>query len=157
MVRQATQQNPIAGARAASAALQVQLRGAHHALLGAMDNMQQVTLGQLPERSRFAAARWRLSQASLMRRSLSARIIAYISDRIDADDHERLGGFQAADRRMMQRSAQHVGAWTIDTITNDWPGYCEASREIRSHMKAHVELECRMIMPMLERLATRGL
>ena len=136
--------------------LLVQLRGAHDALLQEMANLEQVTRGPLPELARFAASRWRLSQASLRRRSLSARVVQQLAGRVEGPERENLAAFQQADRGMMQRSAEHVRNWTNEAIVQKWASYCEASRLIRQHMDAHVSLERQLLYPMLERLAAGG-
>lgn len=143
--------------RSPSWTLLVQLSGAHDHLLQEIENFGQVARGSFPDSSQFAAARWKLSQASLRRRSLSARIIEFLSARLEGEDLANLAAFQAADQKMMQRSARHVGRWSIQTISKDWYVYCAASRDIRMLMKAHVQLEQQMLYPMLEQLSLRGI
>jgi hypothetical protein len=136
--------------------LLVELSGAHDQLLREMENVGVVTNGPAPDSAQFAAARWRLSQASLRRRSLSGRIMEYLSVRVEREDLPHLATFRAADQLMMRRSAQHVHQWTMHSISQDWKGYCAASRDIRALMKAHVELEKQSIYPILEQLSTRA-
>jgi hypothetical protein len=141
---------------APSSTLLVELSGAHDDLLREMENVGAVTSGPAPDSAQVAAARWRLSKASLRRRSLSARIMEFLDARVDTDDLPHLAAFKAADQMMMRRSAEHVHQWTMHGIGEDWKGYCAASRDIRALVKAHVELEQRSIYPILERLSARA-
>lgn len=134
--------------------LLVQLSGAHDHLLQEIGNFGQVTNVPTPDSTQFAAARWRLSQASLRRRSMSVRVIEFLSVRDELEDLPQLAAFKTADQMMMRRSAQHVHEWTMRTIFQNWNSYCIASHDIRALMKTHVELEQRSIYPLLERLST---
>lgn len=138
-----------------SGTLLAQIGGAHEQLLREMERLDCLTLGSLPATSELTNARWQISQASLRRRSLSMRIVDFLSIRLKSGQ-DRLNLFREADQAMMRRSAQHVGMWTIETIRRDWNGYCAASREVRMHMRAHLLLEKQTLYPQLEQLAARG-
>lgn len=97
----------------------------------------------------YASARWRLSQASLKRRTLWVRIFEHLVPRAGPRDAADLQSLQTANVEMLRYSAAHVGKWTIDTIEADWPGYCEASRAIRWKMKAGMGAEKRVLHPLL--------
>ena len=140
-----------------SSALLVQLSSAHEQLLGEMDNLDRLTLGSQCELQMLATGRWRIGQASLRRRSLASKTFDFLAGRLDGMDLMRLREVQTADQQIMRRSAAHVGNWTTQTICQNWKGYCEASRDIRMHMKAHILLERQSLYPPLERLAERGI
>src|SRR5687768_664450 len=140
-----------------SGALLVQLREAHERLLGEMVRLDRVTLGPLADGSEFAAARWQLSQASLRRRTLSARIADFLAGRIEEGDARCLKMLQSENQVAVARSARHIRDWTAQAIRQDWTGYGIASRQIRLLMKANILLEQQMLCPILERLADRGL
>lgn len=135
--------------------LLVQLNGAHDQLATEMDSFERVTLGPPPALAELTNSRWRLSQASFRRRSLASTIVSYLAGRLDGDDLARLKQVQLADQQMMRRTVAHVGSWTTRTIFKDWQGYCHASRDIRSHMKSHIQLERESLYPLLEWLARR--
>lgn len=138
-----------------SGTLLIQLAGTHDQLVREMEKLDHLTLGSLPAASALTAARWQLSQASLRRRSLSTRIIDFLSTRLD-NGGEGLKTLREADQAMMRRSAQHVGKWSTESICRDWNGYCAASRDIRLHMRAHMLVEKQTLFPLLEQLAARG-
>ena len=138
-----------------SRALLVQLRDAHERLLGEMEKLDRITLGPLADGSEFAAARWQLSQASLRRRTLSARVAEFLVGRIDDGDARRLKMLQSENQVAVTRSARHIRDWTTQTIRQDWIGYGMASRQIRMQMTANILLEQQMLYPILERLVDR--
>jgi hypothetical protein len=139
-----------------SSALLVQLSSAHDRLIAEMENLDRMTHGPRPELSEITTGRWRLGQASLRRRSLASRSFDFLAARLEGSDLMLVKKMQATDQEMMRRSASHVGNWTTRTIWEDWKGYCAASRDIRTHMRAHILAERQMLYPLLERLAEAG-
>lgn len=138
-------------------ALLVQLSSAHDQLALEIENLDRITHGAALDRREVSTGRWRISQASLKRRSLACRTFNFLAERLAGVDLATLKAAQSADQEMMRRSASHVGNWALKTIFNDWQGYCAASRQIRAHMKAHIEMERQTLYPMLERLAEQGI
>lgn len=137
-------------------ALLVQLSSAHDQLALEIENLDRITRCEMPDQQELTGGRWRISQASLKRRSLACRTFDFLAGRLDGADLATLKSAQASDQEMMRRSAAHVGNWTMKTIASEWQGYCEASRQIRMHMKAHIEFERRALYPLLERFADVG-
>lgn len=141
---------------APSAVLLEQLSGAHDQLIVEMENIERITHGPQPEPGELTAGRWRISQASLRRRTLAASIRDFLANRLDGADLESVKKVQLADQDMMRLSARHVGAWPIKAISKDWRGYCDASDFIRAHMRTQILLERQLLFPLLEKLAERG-
>lgn len=137
--------------------LLVQLSSAHDQLLTEIENLDRTTLGTQPELSEITTGRWKISQASLRRRSTAMRVYDFLADRLEGSDLAVLKMAQTTDQEMMRRSASHVGKWTTQAVCENWKGYCSASREIRMHMKSHILLEKQSLYPLLERLAERGI
>lgn len=137
-------------------ALLVQLSSAHDQLIAEMGNLDAITRREAAEPADITSGRWRISQASLKRRSLACRVFDFLADRLEGPDLAMLKEVRAADQAMMRRSAAHVGKWTMENICSDWPAYCDASRNIRVHMSAHIQLERQSLYPVLEALADRG-
>lgn len=141
--------------KSAAAALLSQLGQAHEQLLREMENMDRITLGPIPDARELTAARWRIGQASLRRKTLSAGILAFLADRVDARNAGTLKVLRSENQLAMSRSTAHVYGWTVQTISRDWDRYCRASRDIRMQMKANILLEKQSLYPLLERLAGR--
>jgi hypothetical protein len=137
--------------------LLVQLSSAHDQLLTEIENLDRITFGIQPELSEITTGRWKISQASLRRRSTAMRVYDFLADRLEGPDLAALKMAQSTDQEMMRRSASHVGKWTTQAVCGNWKGYCNASREIRMHMKSHMLLEKQSLYPLLERLAERGI
>lgn len=139
----------------AAAALLSRLGEAHEELLREMENMDRVTLGPIFDARELTAARWRIGQASLRRRTLSASVLSFLTDRVDDRDAGALKLLQSENQREMSRSTAHVYGWTVRAISQEWNRYCQASRDIRIQMKANILLEKQLLYPLLERLAHR--
>ena len=139
-----------------SGVLLAQLNGAHEQLIVEMENLDRITDGPPPELGELTASRWRISQASLKRRSLAARVYDFLSNRLEGADLQQVKETQAQDQEMMRRSARHVCDWSMQAICRNWQGYCDASHDIRIHMSAHILLERKSLYPLLEKVAGRG-
>ena len=131
------------------------LQAAHQALLGEMANLDVLTREAALDSLRFTSARWKVSQASLRRRTLSARIREYFRARGTADEIRELAELENSDQALLRASADHVRTWSAQAIREDWPGYCQASRQIREQMRQFIALEQRRLYPLLEKAAGR--
>lgn len=135
---------------ATSAHLLLELRNAHQNLLAAMAAMDNLTREPQTDRARYAKARWRISQASLARRTLWGTIFRHLMPRVSSEEVVHLEHLRTADQQMLRHSANHIAIWILARIEADWKGYCEASIAIRWRMKCCLDAEQRILYPMLE-------
>ena len=126
------------------------LKKAHRNLLSAIDELASLTRGPLPEKERLVGVRWRVSDASLIRRLLWGRIHAYLGERADADVERDLRVLQEADINLIRASASHVARWPAEAIIEDWDGYCRASDVMRGAMIDAIAREESLLYPILE-------
>lgn len=126
------------------------LEEAHERLFSEIANMDELTLRTDPDWSTFFRARWRISEASLTRRTLAARAIDNLLTRARGDEVGLLKSLKASDQEMLRLSARHVQEWPLSAIQKDWAGYCVASRVIRKHMIAFLNSEQQALFPMLK-------
>jgi hypothetical protein len=126
------------------------LQEAHERLISEIANLGELTRHPEVDWPTFCAARWRVSEASLVRRTLVARITDYLLPIVGEDDRAALKGLTAADQTMLRFSAEHVRLWPLKAIQNDWSGYCTHSRLIRSRMTDSLKAEQRVLIPMLK-------
>ena len=136
-----------------------ELRDAHRQLLTEIANMKALTEEPQPDANRLATARWRISQASLRRRCISARIRDALLPGVSAEDRASLKSLQEADLELHRRARTHVSTWTTekDKFKRAWQGYCEAAQLMLWHIDAYIALEQRMFYPIIERAERRGL
>ena len=132
-----------------SAALFASLREAHENLIAAMEVMEQVTRQPLADRIQFTAGRWRISHASLARRSAWDACFRHLHPLVHPRTARVLEELNSEDFELMQLSAAHVARWSVDSIEHEWPTYCEASRTIRGRMAVRIAAEKRLLYPLL--------
>lgn len=128
---------------------------AHVRLLASLNRLADVTGGRFPDRARYTQARFRLSHASFTRRTILENVFQLLLPNATPDDLRALGDLQSTGSAMRLESAAHVSRWTADAIEADWPAYCAASAALRRRMKARVEIEKRLVYPLLEQRALR--
>ena len=153
MTNPAARRFPISDSAVLERSMLSQLRSAHRTLVAQIANMESVTVGTRHDPAVCMAGRWKISQASLARRVLSARICDYLLARRGPPDTDRLLALRQADRELLGRSAGHIAKWSPDAIGADWRGYCVASCEIRVRMREQIVQEERVLYPLLGRPA----
>lgn len=127
-----------------------ELKEAHEGLLCAIETLAQLTRGTVPDKGELAAARWRVSAASLSRRLIWGRIHSSLARRVtDLDVDRELRHLQQVDISLMRASAKHVGTWSLAGIIDDWAGYRQASKDMLCKMKEGISEEKRLLYPIL--------
>ena len=53
------------------------------------------------------------------------------------------------DFELMHLSAAHIARWSADSVEQEWPTYCHASRAIRGQMAVRIAAEKRLLYPLL--------
>jgi len=132
-----------------------QLTKAHELLRQEMQTVDSMTREARPSDGPFTNARWQISQASLRKRALVAKIVDYLIGQLDHEATLSLKAVRTADQQLLRRSASHVRFWSSRAIRQNWEGYCDASRDIRRHMSAQILLEQQTIPPLLLQMADR--
>jgi len=137
------------GLSLASADLLERLRDAHREVFECMAEMERITEESAPDVQRYTAARLRISQASLKRRSLWQKARSHLEGRIgDSTDLKLLG---SNDSELGFYSTNHISRWTVAAIQSDWTGYRDASRRMRRRMSDCIRTEQRLLYALLAR------
>ena len=127
------------------------LRAAHCEVLKCIAELARVTGEPGPDVSRYTAARFRISRASLERRSLWQRARRHLQSKITAADAEKIRFLASIDSDLGRCTTDHVGRWTLAAIQRDWPGYRDASRHMRQRMSECIKAEKQILYPLLAR------
>lgn len=127
------------------------LRQAHARLHQCILEMERLTSRNVAEQVEIAAARYRISRASMSRRAAFTEICQVLRASLADADRAALFTVIENDRSNSKSSADHVTRWSADRIRADWPGYCRASKAIRREMLKQVALEVQLLLPMLQR------
>jgi hypothetical protein len=145
------QPQPQATPHASGPALLAELTAAHAALLERIAELGAITGQAAAPRLEYSAARMRLSQASIDRRTVLNRTLRHLSEQADDATALVLARVREADGELIAHSVKHLATWTAESISADWRGYCEASREMRDHMARTVHAEAELLKPLLAR------
>jgi hypothetical protein len=150
--------NPSANDTPASPSALTELRDAHRQLHNEVANMKAVTREPQPDADRLANARWRISQASLRRRRISASIRDALLPAVGVQDRVTLKSLQEADLELHRKSREHVSTWTTqkDKFETDWQGYCKAAQLMLMHTDNYLLLEEGIFYPIIERAGRRS-
>lgn len=131
------------------------LKDAHRNLIAQMTAMEALATADEFDASLCTSGRWRLSQASLTRRLLAARICQYLLSRPEVAETAEIKRLADADQAMLRESTAHLGRWPTARLVADWQGFCLASRDIRRKTHEHIAHEQRLLYPLLEDAANR--
>jgi hypothetical protein len=94
-----------------------------------------------PDMASLSAVRLRLTQASRRRAALANAMIDELAANGSADTRAQLDALRQDLRRARFTSAEHIGHWTMRSITKDWAGYRAASGHIRTAMRKQIDRE----------------
>lgn len=125
------------------------LKRAHDRLIAALDGLAEVTADPIPHRARFTEARFRLSNASLIRRGMLREAVDYLCERAGPDEARALRQLQSAGPELLLESTAHVRKWTTDAVEANWPDYSLASAAMRLRMAARIDSERAVVYPLL--------
>lgn len=128
-----------------------QLRQCHAEVRACSEEMETLTSLPTPDRLAYTTARFRISRASMARRTCFNGICAELSKTASQQEAAVIEQVKQIDRALMGKSADHVMKWTSDAVAADWLGYRNASRRIRGHMAAELQAEENLLFPLLER------
>jgi hypothetical protein len=127
------------------------LRQAHADVRACIDEMEILTSKSTATQLEYTSARFRISKASMARRSLFNSICAEFRKNAVPSEAEIIDQLSTADRELARRSAEHVKQWSTEAVAADWQGYRLASRQIRARMAMELDAEARLLFPLLER------
>jgi len=127
-----------------------ELKAIHDHLREAISELAAVVTQPEMNDAALTAARLKLTRASRRRRSLIESSIYPLLHDVPAPEATRLEELRLEAARMAVQSSDHIGRWTMRTISADWSGYQRASAAMRASMLNRIEREATIIYPLLE-------
>ena len=127
-----------------------ELKAIHDQLRQAIAELAAVVTQPEMNDEALTAARLKLTRASRRRRSLIDSSIYPLLHDIPAAEAARLEELRLEAARLAAQSSDHIGRWTMRTITADWPGYQRASAAMRASMLKRIEREAAILYPLLD-------
>lgn len=125
------------------------LEAAHREVEASLDEMDLVAGDAVPDAVRFASVRLRAGQAILAKRQITTKVCNHLIPTVAIEDAEAIRDLKYRDSERSNLISDHVRRWTPDAITNDWQGYCQASREMRGGVREMIVAEKRLLYPLL--------
>jgi hypothetical protein len=132
-----------------------ELKAIHDQLREAIAELAAVVTQPEMNDAALTAARLKLTRMSRRRRSLIDSSIYPLLYDLPAAEAVGLEELRLEAGRLAAQSSDHIGRWTMRTITADWPGYQRASAAMRASMLKRIEREAAILYPLLETRAKR--
>jgi hypothetical protein len=131
------------------------LRELHLEILDKLGELDHLVMSDQPQIERLMGVRHGLTRASrartmLLEREIYPRLLSGPSVKM-ADDIRRL---QAEGKQDLATSSQHIGRWSLRTITEQWEQYRTASNSMRAAMRRRVKVEQELLYPLLAAIPT---
>lgn len=126
-----------------------ELREAHSSVRDCLREMDVLTSRGELNLVELTSARFRISKASLARRSLFTTACVALGKLGSEGGKAVVESLRRLDGQMRVKSMSHVGHWTANSIASDWLGYCAASRELRADMEKQLTTEEALLFPLL--------
>ena len=127
-----------------------ELKALHAELREAIAELAVVVARPEPEDEALSAARLKLSRLSRRRRSFIESTIFPELDGLPVTDAAQLAELRLETANLLVKSSEHIGRWTMRTISADWAGYQRASAAMRASMLKRIEREAAILYPLLE-------
>lgn len=125
------------------------LQTLHRQLLEMIDELEALCALPKANEAALAGLRYRLTRTSGARRKLVEKLCADLEMTLPQPKFVLVRALRESNAAAMTSSSDHIGTWSLREIMKDWPGYCEASQQIRRSMRDQIELERRTLYPYL--------
>lgn len=133
------------------------LRQYHQAIGTLLTALEALCQDQQPDMEKISAVRLELTRASRARSAyLNATVYPQVM-RAAPDQRIALEKLKSDGILMLVRSGDHIRHWTPRQIAADWSGYCSASKLARATMRSRIELEAKLLYPLLKEGSARQL
>jgi hypothetical protein len=116
------------------------------------EDLEAITSEGPPEAVQLSAIRMRIGQAILIRRQVARDVYGYLLAVVCATDAAALRDLQRRDLDQFRVTSGVIQRWTPQRLRQDWPGYCDASRNVRDGLREIMDSEKRFLCPLLDRL-----
>ncbi len=126
-----------------------ELHDLHAQLLEMLDQLEELTARPAPDEAALATLRYRLTRTSSARRKLIDSACRELKRTVPMGEVPPLDALHESNTAAMTSSSEHISIWSLREIVKNWPGYCEASFELRRSMRAQIATEKAVLYPHL--------
>jgi hypothetical protein len=125
------------------------LRTLHEDLLAALDALEALTAQPTANETELSGLRYRLTRISTERRKMIDSLFARLAETAPPDQAAHLRALSLSHRDARMKTTEHIGAWSLRRVADDWPGYCRASAKMRAAMR-QIALEQAVLYPLID-------
>jgi hypothetical protein len=127
------------------------LQDAHIRLTASIRDLARITERPCSDKVEYSAVRFRVSEASLARRSAFRAACDHLLPIASPADQQTIGRLRSADAELAKHASEHVRQWTTEMVDQDWQGYCLSSREMGHALQKQIGLERSLLYPLLHK------
>jgi hypothetical protein len=126
------------------------LQAAHGELETCIRELESITSDTFQEIA-ITAARMRIGAANADKHFAVREACAHLFPVVEPHEAEALRQLQEDNWQRVKLTSSHVRHWTAAAVADDWNGYCEAFRAIKTKVHDGIMAERRLLYPLLER------
>jgi hypothetical protein len=113
----------------------------HRDLLSALDEIEHLIAQPTLDNLRLSRVRLYISKVAGERRNKVDKLCRELTQGAAADYAAMIEALRVSNIEARLEYTHHIGAWSLQRVAEDWPGYCVASTEIARRFRQQVALE----------------
>jgi hypothetical protein len=126
------------------------LQAAHGEIESCIRELETVTSDPFSEIA-ITAARMRIGAANAEKHFAVREACAHLFPVVEPHEAEGLRQLQEDNWQRVKLTSSHVRHWTAEAVADNWNGYCEAFRAIKTKVHDGIMAERLLLYPLLER------
>ena len=132
-----------------SSALVAQYKRAHQEMLAAIEPMDELAFGPVPNQLRLSHTRLRLTRAANDSRAAVHKVLSILSELPSPTVAHKVQALKQMHVELKEAARRHMATWTHTASLADWRGYCRSHSEVAQRWRETIDRERQLIYPML--------
>lgn len=141
--------------KSSSAVLQSGLDATLQRVESCIAELEKITNEAEPDSVLISSARMRIGQANFARRRSVSDACAHLALFISPAEARSVRQLQRDDLETLHLTSRHIQYWTTQAVKEDWHGYCQAFRTLRTRVREAIGAEKQLLYPLLRRQMDR--
>lgn len=111
----------------------------------------------IPIGDEVARSRWKIMSASKKRRDyLDETVYPTLKARLSGDEATMVEALQTRDIAQRRWATEHLSRWPLERALKDFADYLRAAEEVRFRIRAYLQTEKQVLMPLLGSASVRA-